>query len=39
MSQLTVFEEVALGLQNLGVDKETIIKNITTSLELVGLAI
>lgn len=38
MSQLTVFEEVALGLQNLGVDKETIIKNITTSLELVGLA-
>ena len=38
MSQLTVFEEVALGLQNLGVDKETIIENITTSLELVGLA-
>ena len=38
MSQLTVFEEVAVGLQNLGVDKETIIKNITTSLELVGLA-
>ena len=38
MSQLTVFEEVALGLQNLGVDKETIIKNITASLELVGLS-
>lgn len=38
MSQLTVFEEVALGLQNLGVDKETIIENITTSLEMVGLA-
>ena len=38
MSQLTVFEEVALGLQNLGVDKETIIENITTSLDLVGLA-
>ncbi|MAB36817.1 MAG: energy-coupling factor ABC transporter ATP-binding protein [Candidatus Actinomarina sp.] len=38
MSQLTVFEEVALGLQNLGVDKDTIIENITTSLELVGLA-
>ncbi len=38
MSQLTVFEEVALGLQNLGVDKETIIENITTSLELVGLS-
>ena len=38
MSRLTVFEEVALGLQNLGVDKETIIENITTSLELVGLA-
>ena len=39
MSQLTVFEEVALGLQNLGVDKDTIIENITTSLELVGLAV
>lgn len=38
MSQLTVFEEVALGLQNLGVEKETIIENITRSLELVGLA-
>jgi len=38
MSQLTVFEEVALGLQNLGVDKDTIIENITTSLEMVGLA-
>ena len=37
MSQLTVFEEVALGLQNLGVDKETIEKNITESLKLVGL--
>ena len=38
MSQLTVFEEVALGLQNLGVEKDTIIENITRSLELVGLA-
>jgi len=26
MSQLTVFEEVALGLQNLGIDKDTIEK-------------
>jgi len=38
MSQLTVFEEVALGLQNLGVEKDTIIENITRKLELVGLA-
>ena len=38
MSQLTVFEEVALGLQNLGVEKDTIIEDITRSLELVGLA-
>ena len=38
MSQLTVFEEVALGLQNLGVEKDTIIENISRSLELVGLA-
>ena len=38
MSQLTVFEEVALGLQNLGVEKDTIIENITRSLELVVLA-
>jgi energy-coupling factor transporter ATP-binding protein EcfA2 len=37
MSQLTVFEEVALGLQNLGVEKSTIEKNITESLKLVGL--
>ena len=37
MSQLTVFEEVALGLQNLGVEKTTIEKNITESLKLVGL--
>ncbi|MFL2648145.1 MAG: ABC transporter ATP-binding protein [Candidatus Actinomarinales bacterium] len=37
MSQLTVFEEVALGLQNLGVDKETIEKNISGALEMVGL--
>lgn len=37
MSQLTVFEEVALGLQNLGVDKVTIEKNIKESLKLVGL--
>ena len=37
MSQLTVFEEVALGLQNLGVDKETIEKNIAGALEMVGL--
>ena len=37
MSQLTVFEEVALGLQNLGVEKSTIEKNISESLKLVGL--
>ena len=37
MSQLTVFEEVALGLQNLGVEKTTIEKNISESLKLVGL--
>ena len=37
MSQLTVFEEVALGLQNLGIEKSTIEKNITESLKLVGL--
>jgi|TARA_B100002019_G_C21260443_1_gene596402 energy-coupling factor transporter ATP-binding protein EcfA2 len=37
MSQLTVFEEVALGLQNLGIDKDTIEKNIKESLKLVGL--
>jgi len=37
MSQLTVFEEVALGLQNLGVDKETIENNISGALEMVGL--
>ena len=37
MNQLTVFEEVALGLQNLGVEKTTIEKNITESLKLVGL--
>ena len=37
MSQLTVFEEVALGLQNLGVEKSTIEKNIKESLKLVGL--
>ena len=37
MSQLTVFEEVALGLQNLGVEKTIIEKNITESLKLVGL--
>ena len=37
MSQLTVFEEVALGLQNLGVDKETIENNIAGALEVVGL--
>ena len=37
MSQLTVFEEVALGLQNLGVDKVTIEENIKESLKLVGL--
>ena len=37
MSQLTVFEEVALGLQNLGVDKETIENNIAGALEMVGL--
>ncbi|MGA1479194.1 MAG: energy-coupling factor ABC transporter ATP-binding protein [Candidatus Actinomarina sp.] len=37
MSQLTVFEEVALGLQNLGIDKDTIEKNIKDSLKLVGL--
>ena len=37
MSQLTVFEEVALGLQNLGVDKDTIEINIKESLKLVGL--
>ena len=33
MSQLTVFEEVALGLQNLGVDKETII-GLTKAIEI-----
>ena len=33
MSQLTVFEEVALGLQNLGVDKETIENNIAGALD------
>ena len=37
MSQLSVFEEVALGLQNLGVEKSTIEKNISESLKLVGL--
>ena len=37
MSQLTVFEEVALGLQNLGVEKSIIEKNISESLKLVGL--
>ena len=37
MSQLTVFEEVALGLQNLGVDKEIILSNIGRALEMVGL--
>ena len=37
MSQLSVFEEVALGLQNLGVEKSIIEKNISESLKLVGL--
>lgn len=37
MSQLTVFEEVALGLQNLGVDKEIILSSIGRALEMVGL--
>jgi len=37
MSQLSVFEEVALGLQNLGVDKEIILDNIGGALEMVGL--
>ena len=37
MSQQTVFEEVALGLQNLGVDKDTILNNIGGALEMVGL--
>jgi len=37
MSQLSVFEEVALGLQNLGVDKDIILSNIGTALEMVGL--
>ena len=36
MSQLTVFEEVALGLQNLGVEKTTIEKNISESLKPVS---
>ena len=37
MSQLSVFEEVALGLQNLGVDKDIILNNIGGALEMVGL--
>ena len=37
MSQLSVFEEVALGLQNLGVDKDIILSNIGAALEMVGL--
>ena len=37
MSQLSVFEEVALGLQNLGVEKSINEKNISESLKLVGL--
>ena len=37
MSQLSVLEEVAMGLQNLGVDKETIMANISGALEMVGL--